>query len=173
MSRWEELGQVVAPRVLDDARRVSARLTELHIPHALVGGLAVGLHGHPRATRDVDFLVGVEAFSATSPLLTFRAELSEVVQWGVVDLIAALPSDPVLAAEVTTSVPGEIPVVGIEVLVLMKLRAGRSQDIADIEALVGAGADVGAILDFLRLHEPERVAGFSACAQRALGHSDR
>ncbi len=168
MSSWEELAQVVAPRVLDDARRVSERLAAVGVPHALAGGLAVGLHGHPRATKDVDFLVGEEAFATTVPLLTFRDELAEVVQWGVIDLIAALPSDPVLAAEVTRAEPGVVPVVGIEVLVLMKLRAGRSQDVADVEALVRAGADVGAILDFVRRHEPERVPAFSTCAQRAL-----
>ena len=87
MSSWEELEQVVSARVLDDARRVSATLTELGVPHALVGGLAVGLHGHPRATKDVDFLVGAEAFASTEPLLTFRDELAQVVQWGVIDLI--------------------------------------------------------------------------------------
>lgn len=68
MSSWEELEQVVAQRVLDDARRVSATLTRLRVPHALVGGLAVGLHGHPRATKDVDFLVGEEAFTSADVL---------------------------------------------------------------------------------------------------------
>ncbi|MCA9491982.1 MAG: hypothetical protein KC621_18745, partial [Myxococcales bacterium] len=47
---WEELERVVAPRVLEDALRVSGALSDLGVPHALVGGLAVGLHGHPRAT---------------------------------------------------------------------------------------------------------------------------
>ncbi|MBX2800520.1 MAG: hypothetical protein KTR31_22770 [Myxococcales bacterium] len=168
MSSWEDLDQVVARRVLDDARRVSAALTRMGVPHALVGGLAVGLHGHPRATKDVDFLVGPEAFATTSPLLTFRDELAQVVQWGVIDLIAALPDDPLLAAEVVQGTAGEIPVVGIEVLVLMKLRASRSQDLADVEALVRAGSDVSAILDYLRQYEPVHVPRFSEIAQRAL-----
>ena len=168
MSSWEELEQAVARRVLEDARRVSATLTRLGVPHALVGGLAVGLHGHPRATRDVDFLVGPEAFATTSPLLTSREELAEVVQWGVIDLIAALPEDPVLAAEITQGTPGVVPVVGIEVLVLMKLRASRSQDLTDVEALIRAGADVAAVLDFLRQHEPVHIPRFARIAQRAL-----
>ncbi|MCB9665109.1 MAG: hypothetical protein H6732_13425 [Alphaproteobacteria bacterium] len=165
---WEELAAVVAPRVLDDARRVSAALTRLGIPHALVGGLAVGLHGHPRATKDVDFLVGEGAFRTTVPLLTFREELAGVVQWGVVDLIAALPGDPVLLRDLALEGPGRIPVVSVEVLVVMKLRASRSQDVADVEALVRAGADVAAILAFLRQHEPEHIPAFSRIAQRAL-----
>ena len=53
----EELAEVVAPSVLLDAIDTSRRLTALGVPHALIGGLAVGLHGHPRATKDVDFLV--------------------------------------------------------------------------------------------------------------------
>ncbi len=166
--RWADLEQVVAARVLLDARRVSAALTHLRVPHALVGGLAVGIHGHPRATKDVDFIVGEEAFASTFPLLTFRPELLAVVQWGVVDLIAALPGDPVLLLDLTLDPAGAIPVVGVEVLVVTKLRASRTQDLADVEALVRAGADVAAILAFLREHEPQHIPAFSRIAQRAL-----
>jgi hypothetical protein len=165
---WAELEQVVARRVLDDALRVSSALTALGVPHALVGGLAVGVHGHPRATKDVDFIVGPQAFATTSPLLTFREELADVVRWGVIDLIAALPDDPVLMAELVEGTSGSVPVVGIEVLVLMKLRASRSQDLADVEALVRAGADVGAVLAFLTEHEASHVPAFGRIAQRAL-----
>ena len=58
------------------------------------------------------------------------------------------PEDPPLAAEVHPGEAGWIPVVGIEVLMLMKLRAGRTQDLADIEILVRRGVDIGAVLDF-------------------------
>jgi len=168
VSDWKELEQVVAARVLEDARRVSATLTNLGVPHALVGGLAVGLHGHPRATKDVDFLVGPEAFASITPLLTFRDELAQVVRWGVIDLIAALPEDPVLMGEVIQGGKDFVPVVGIEVLVLMKLRAGRTQDLADIEALVRSGADVGAVLEFLQANEPRHIPLFGRVAQKAL-----
>lgn len=165
---WEALERVIARRVLDDALRVSGKLAELGIPHALVGGLAVGLHGHPRATKDVDFIVGAEAFASTLPLLTFREELAGIARWGVVDLIAALPGDPVLCADLARGEPGRVPVVGVEVLVVMKLRASRSQDLADVEALVKAGADVAAILDFIKTYESKHVAAFARIAQRAL-----
>jgi hypothetical protein len=88
--------------------------------------------------------------------------------WGVIDLIAALPDDPTLVNELAQGSPGRVPVVGIEVLILMKLRASRSQDLADVEALVRAGADVAAVLAFLRQHEPSHVPAFSRIAQRAL-----
>lgn len=56
---WEELEQVVAAKVLGRVQ-TSDRL-RWGIRHALVGGLAVGHHGHPRATKGVDFIVGDEA----------------------------------------------------------------------------------------------------------------
>ena len=39
---------------------------------------------------------------------------------------------------------------------------------ADVEALVRSGADVAAVLAFLREHEPSHIAAFSRVAQRAL-----
>lgn len=62
----------VAPRVRDAAIKTSARLTDLGIRHALAGGLAVGAHGYIRATTDVDFLVGDEAFDHQGLLVAFK-----------------------------------------------------------------------------------------------------
>ena len=51
MSRLQELEAAVSPRVIEDAIEVGELLAELQVPHALVGGLAVGLNGFPRATK--------------------------------------------------------------------------------------------------------------------------
>ena len=53
---------VVSPLVLDAMRAASNAMTALGVRHLVVGGLAVGANGYPRATSDVDFLVGDEAF---------------------------------------------------------------------------------------------------------------
>lgn len=45
MSLYEELERVVL--ALDDAG----------VPHALCGGLAVAVHGHVRATKDIDLVI--------------------------------------------------------------------------------------------------------------------
>ena len=45
-----DLRGVVADDILVRARDTSAQLTERGVPHLLIGGVAVGLHGHPRAT---------------------------------------------------------------------------------------------------------------------------
>ncbi|MBW2257711.1 MAG: hypothetical protein JRI25_24360 [Deltaproteobacteria bacterium] len=165
---WEALEQVVAAKVLLDAFETSDRLRRLGVPHALVGGLAVGHHGHPRATKDVDFIVGDEAFAKTSPLFVFRDELADLVQWGTIDLLATT-DDPPLMEALCLPEEGEVPIVPMPALVLMKLRASRPQDLADVSQLVAAGMDVGEVLAFLREMAPEHVAPFSAIAQRALG----
>ena len=56
------LEDVISKKVLDAMRVASDALTALGIRHVVVGGLAVGANGYPRATKDVDFLVGDEAF---------------------------------------------------------------------------------------------------------------
>src|SRR6476659_466578 len=38
-------------------RRITARLQELGVPHAVVGGMAMFFHGYRRFTEDVDILV--------------------------------------------------------------------------------------------------------------------
>jgi hypothetical protein len=41
-------------------RRVTERLREENIPHAIIGGMAIGLHGFLRVTKDVDLLTTKE-----------------------------------------------------------------------------------------------------------------
>ena len=61
--------QVFSSAILRRTADISRMLNELAIPHVLVGGLEVGIHGHPRSTKDVDFMVGSEAFASTTPFL--------------------------------------------------------------------------------------------------------
>jgi hypothetical protein len=51
MNRLHELGEVVAANVIEDAIEIWELLARLRVPHALIGGLAVGLNGFPRATK--------------------------------------------------------------------------------------------------------------------------
>lgn len=44
-------------RVQESLRRITARLEELQVPYAIVGGMALFLHGYRRFTDDVDLLV--------------------------------------------------------------------------------------------------------------------
>ncbi len=165
MSRGlEALAEVVAPSVLLDAIDTSRRLTDLGVPHALIGGLAVGLHGHPRATKDVDFLVGDEAFERTVPLLVYREELAEIARVGVVDLMGVPPGRDGLRTLLAVPLGGEIPVVPAEALILLKLTAARPQDLADVVALLEAGVDVREVRTYLGEHAPELVARLAEVA---------
>lgn len=168
--RFEELAGAVAAKVLLDAIDASQRLSELGVPHALIGGLAVGVHGHPRATKDVDFLVGAEAFERTSPLLVYRDELRDLARLGVIDLLAVPPAYPSLREHLVPEVTGgEVPVVPVEALILLKLHANRPQDRADVVALLDAGADTAVVTRYLRDHAPDLVARFAELVPSSHG----
>jgi hypothetical protein len=130
----DRLRGVVHPDILERTERISRRLTELGVPHALIGGLAVGVHGHPRLTKDVDFIVGFQAFEPSTPFLVYRPELAEVARVGFSDLMAIPPGCPWLVEEV--SLGEAVPVISLPGLILMKLIAFRGQDQADVEALL-------------------------------------
>ncbi len=155
------LADAVAAQVLVDAIDASRRLAELGVPHALIGGLAVGLHAQPRATKDVDFLVGDEAFEQTEPLLVYRRELRELVRVGVIDLMPLPAGHAEMSAQLAIPSGDEIPVIGPEGLILLKLLANRPQDRADISALIGHGVSVGAVTAYLRQHAPGLVPLFA------------
>ena len=42
------------------------------VRYALIGGVAAGAYGQPRATKDVDFLVGDEAFDTVGTVISFK-----------------------------------------------------------------------------------------------------
>lgn len=88
------LDGVVSPRILHALRVASKQLTALGVRHALVGGLAVGMHGFPRATKDVVFLVGDEAFEHhPGGIVTMKPGVPIQVDGVLVDLLSAQPDD--------------------------------------------------------------------------------
>lgn len=46
--------------VHETMQRLTARLDEEQIPYALIGGMAIGLHGYVRVTKDIDVLTTPE-----------------------------------------------------------------------------------------------------------------
>src|SRR6266481_5425508 len=83
---------VVAPEILAAAEVASDQLRAAGIPHALAGGLAVGAHGYPRTTDDVDFLVGDEAFVIhAGGLVTLKVPLIAVGKVRI-DFVSIEPS---------------------------------------------------------------------------------
>ena len=126
------------------------------IHYALCGGLAVAVHGAPRATSDIDLLVqnddverAVEA--AASIGFTFRAApmrfpdgmvIRRVTQVAgahavTLDLILATPNlEGVFASRERLDLDGRpLWVVSRTGLIEMKIAAGRPQDLADVAKL--------------------------------------
>lgn len=150
---------VVAPAILRAAEVASKALSEAGVPHALAGGLAVGAHGYPRTTDDVDFLVGDEAFlQHAGGLVTLKVPLISV--GGVrIDFVGIDPAcgelDKLRRAVDRPPVSGEIPIVPLPELVYMKLKAGRQKDVADVVELVKRGVDLDAVDEYVAAKAPE------------------
>ena len=158
----------IVPQAVQDAMHVaSARLSKAGVRHALIGGLAVGVHGYPRTTRDVDLLVGDEAFEIhPSGVVTLNSAVPIAVGTVAVDPVSVGLEEAYLERELS-SVQGRVPVVGLPALVYLKLRVGRAKDKADVVGLLAAGANQDAILAYLQKHDPELLDRFAWCVQTA------
>lgn len=153
----------VPAQVAEALQIASAELDRRGIRHVVCGGLAVGAHGWPRSTKDIDFLVGDEAFEHHGAIVTSRVpfQIGQVA----VDAIR-FPDAPFLDQELTTA-PGTLRVISIGALAYMKLRANRRKDQVDLIELCKAGVDTREIRDFLRRHAPDYLPPFERLAQEA------
>lgn len=135
-------------------------LDAAHVAYALCGGLAVNLHGHVRATRDIDLLVPREqldaARSALRPLgfaidagpipfgvgtdrerVLYRVSRIVGAQLTTIDLMVVTPVlEPAWASRVRARWRSrDVWTVSLEGLARMKRLAGRPQDLADLDNL--------------------------------------
>ena len=145
-----------------DFREFVAALNARAVEYLVIGGYAVAYHGFPRYTKDLDVWVGraaenitrllkaLEDFGFASMGLTARdfKDPATVIQLGHppwrIDLlcgVGGLSFRKAFARRETVELDGT-PVAFIhrEDLVRAKRAAGRHQDLADIENLVGAAA---------------------------------
>lgn len=148
-----------------DFRDLLAECARSGVRYALIGGYAVGFHAVPRATKDLDLLVSREGdnlvrlaealqrFGAPSNVVEGARQLgpSEIVYLGVpplrIDLLASadgVDAEEVIARAVHTNLDGlDVPIIALEDLLANKRASGRSQDVADAEALERARASRG------------------------------
>jgi hypothetical protein len=153
-----QLDDAVAAKVLDAMRAASSALDQLGVRHVLVGGLAVGAHGHPRATKDVDFLVGDEAFEMhAGGIVTMRPGVPIQVNGVLIDHLSAQHGEEFLEAALPAPVDGVVQVATVEVLVYLKLRSPRPKDRLDVMELIRAGIDVERCKAWLTEHAPAEV----------------
>ena len=146
-----------APLLTDDFREFLRLLNANRVDYLLVGGYAVGLHGYPRATVDLDVWVRAAPDNAErilKALRTFGFEVPalqphlftdprSIVRFGV----------PPFRIEIMTSIDGveydacrgradtmvldqvHVPVISLEDLKANKRAAGRHKDLADLDNL--------------------------------------
>jgi hypothetical protein len=127
------------------------------VRYLLVGGYAVGFHGYPRATADMDIWVAVSPgnadrlvavfrdFGMTDPQLTpaLFQERGRIVRMGVPPMrievltdIDGVVFDECHAARIMAEIDGQqVPVISREHLLRNKRAAGRHKDLDDLENL--------------------------------------
>jgi hypothetical protein len=161
----ENAFRLVAPQVLHAALATAKQLESLGIRYALAGGLAVAAHGYLRATDDVDFLVGDEAFEKHGNLVSFKAGVPIQIDGIRIDYL----SPAALGKHVETSFKstGELHVVPIEVLIYMKLVAKRRQDQLDIVELLKRTTQLKVIHDYMDQYAKELLPLFDELALEA------
>lgn len=127
--------EVLHPRFERAARQASADLINQEIKHVLIGGIAAGAYGRPRATKDIDFLVDA---SGREKLLGPR--LGGEVE-GIMTKYENVPVDLLFSPKIPEAfarIKG-IPVIGPEDLVLMKLKRSSHRDLNDIIEVIRGG----------------------------------
>ena len=164
------LEDVVSEKILQAMRRASEQLTSMKVRHALVGALAIGAHGYPRATRDVDFLVGEEAFQHFSGgLIAIASGIPIAVGDIPVDPISIAPGEDHLEAAIDSpAVSHGIPVAPLEAILYMKLKSRRQKDAVDVLELLKTGIDAAPARKYLQQHAPELVSKFDAIVERSI-----
>jgi len=161
---------VVAREVLDAMKVASAALKRAGVRHVVAGGLAVGANGFPRATRDVDFLVGDEAFERhPGGLVTLRPGVPFQVNRVAIDFIGPEPNEGFLTSALESEAGS---IMDGPPLVYMKLKSPRHKDRTDVIELVKAGIDVDRCRDYLSAHAPSFLAEFDDAVRRARAEEE-
>lgn len=152
------LDDVVAPKVLEAMRLASLALSALGVRHVVVGGLAVGANGCPRATKDVDLLVGDEAFEKhAGGLVTMKPGVPIQVDSVAIDLLSVQVGEEHLAAALEAPMGSMIEA---PPLVYLKLKSPRQKDRVDVIELVKAGIELDRCRAYLTQHAPTLLVKF-------------
>jgi hypothetical protein len=165
----DELALHVPRGLVDASRAASEALRRVGVPHALAGGLAVGLRGYPRPTRDVDFILGDEAVEHRGLVTLSRAGLPVMYQDVSIDWVCLEDPRELAAFGPHLVLPreGEVPVLPAGPLAATKLLSGRMRDQADVVEMLKSGDRAAEIRAFVDRHFPERLPMLDRLARRA------
>ncbi len=150
----------------DDFLDLIEELLAVEARFLIVGGYAVGAHGHPRATKDLDIWVEPTADNAArvyDALCNFGAALSDLQptdlatpHYGfmmglpprridVLTTISGVDFAPAWSRRALLPVGRDLitPFIGLDDLIANKRAAGRLQDLADLAAVVDISGEAG------------------------------
>lgn len=147
-------------RLKDELLRITQCLNAANLDYAICGGLAVAVHGYPRATKDIDLLIPAEQLERVREVLAsveydlesgeipfdkgsekerkiFRVSRAVGHELFTLDLIVVTPifADVWESREAIEFESQRMHVVSRNGLIRMKQIASRPQDLADIDAL--------------------------------------
>lgn len=124
-----------------DAERILRALAEHEVDYILIGGLAVQTHGHVRTTNDADLIPAPDPANLArlaSALHSFEAQalvdIHEVPRGRSYQELSKGALHVQLGAI-------DVPVVGLDDLIQMKLARGRPVDLADVASLTDPDAN--------------------------------
>ena len=145
------------PVLQSDYRDILEAFAASGVEYLVVGGYAVGFHGHPRFTKDLDLWIepsaenlsrvraALRAFGAPAELLAHLDSATEedVLWMGVpplrIDLLKGVPGGDFSAANARRSESVwdgvQVRIVGREDLIALKRASARPQDLVDATAL--------------------------------------
>jgi hypothetical protein len=142
-------------RLPDDFKEFIQCLNSNKVRYLLVGGWAVGMYGHPRATKDIDFLVAIDNNNLANlqkALLAFGAPPIDLERFKEKGNVLRMESIPILI-DIINEADGididecyprrkimnieniDISIISVNDLIENKVASGRSMDIADAEKL--------------------------------------
>ena len=146
-----------APLLTDDFKEFLRLFNAHRVEYLVVGGYAVGVHGYPRATVDLDVWVRstpdnatriVDAlqafgFAATAPDPSFFLSDRTIVRFGVppfrIELMTSIDGvvfDVCAQRALVVEIDGtSVPFISLEDLRANKRAAGRHKDLNDLENL--------------------------------------
>ena len=144
-----------------DWREFIELLNSCGVEYVVVGGHAVGYHGYPRYTGDIDFFVRPSeenasrlaevllkfGFDGAEELRTTLQETDKIVQLGRppnrIDLMTSISGvdfDEAQASSVAAMMDGiPVPMIGREALLKNKRETARTKDLADAEEIEKTG----------------------------------